>query len=252
MSVIRIRELNCYYEKSGDRGCPVLLLHGWGQNTQMMAYIASFLSEHFTVYNLDLPGFGQSDEPLEAYSIYDYRDFLLAFMDEMQIKEPIIIGHSFGCRIAILLSLSRPVRRMCLTGAAGIRDDRDLAYYVKIYKYKIGKKVLSLKPFEKYLPKFQANAGSSDYKEASPVMKQTLIKVVNEDLKPYLKDVKCETLLVFGDKDEATPLIKGQMMEKEMPDATLVVFENDDHFAYFHQADRFNRVLEAFLKRDYD
>ena len=67
-----------------------------------------------------------------------------------------------------------------------------------------------------------------------------------------MKDIKAETLLVFGSNDEATPVEKGKIMEKLMPDATLVVFENDDHYAYFHEAQRFNLVLDAFLRSDYE
>ena len=252
MSFENIHGLNIRVEVSGDSGRDVILLHGWGQNIEMMSYIAAFLKQHFIVYNLDLPGFGQSEEMKTPYNIDDYVDFLEDFISYYSISEPILIGHSFGCRIALKYALNHPVRRMCLTGAAGIRDDRDLSYYLKTYSYKVGKKILSIKPFRKYLDSFKANAGSSDYKNASPIMKQTLIKAVNEDLKGILKDIGVETLLVFGDQDEATPLSKGRMMEELMGDATLVVFEGDDHFAYFHQADRFNRVLEAFLKRDYD
>ena len=83
-------------------------------------------------------------------------------------------------------------------------------------------------------------------------MKTTLVKAVNFDISPYLKDIKPETLLVFGENDEATPVWRGEKMEKEMKDATLIIFENDDHFAYFHQGERFNRVLDAFLRRDYE
>ena len=84
------------------------------------------------------------------------------------------------------------------------------------------------------------------------VKRQTFVKVVNDDVTPILKDISVPTLLVFGENDEATPVIKGKIMEKLMGDATLVIFENDDHFAYFNEADRFNRVLEAYLKEDYD
>ena len=99
--------------------------------------------------------------------------------------------------------------------------------------------------------KLRKNAGSSDYQNSSDIMKGTLIQAVNFDITPYLKDIKPETLLVFGDKDDSTPLYMGKIMEEKMPDAALVVFEGDDHFAYFHQGDRFNLVLEAFLKKYY-
>lgn len=250
MSFIKLKDLNVYYEKSGKQGKDVILLHGWGQNTEMMDYIAQFLKEHFVVYNLDLPGFGKSDEPKSAYSIDDYVELLKEFVDLNKIDNPILIGHSFGCRIALLYAYKYPVRKMALTGAAGIVAPHDLNWYLKVYSYKAAK--LLLKPFKGLSEKLKANAGSSDYKNATEVMKATLVKAVNFDISPYLKDIKPETLLVFGRNDEATPVWMGEKMEKELQNGTLVIFENDDHYAYFHQGDRFNRVLDAFLRSDYE
>ena len=239
------------YDKKGKKGRNVLLLHGWGQSKEMMDLIAEFLCEHFIVYNFDLPGFGQSDEPKEAWGSADYRDCLRKFCVLKKIEDPIIIAHSFGCRIAIQYAHEYKVHKMCLTGAAGIRDDRNLDYYFKVYSYKLAKKVLSIKPFEKYKQQLTGKAGSEDYKNTSGVMRSTFVKIVNEDLKPLLKDIETETLLVFGENDDATPVSKGKMMEELMPNAALVVFENDDHFAYYHQSRRFNLVLDAFLRSDY-
>ena len=78
-------------------------------------------------------------------------------------------------------------------------------------------------------------------------MKPTFVKVVNDDVSDILKDVKCSTLLVWGEFETAAPLWMGKQMEKEMPDAGLAIFENDDHWAYWHQPDRFNAVLSRSL-----
>ena len=239
------------FDKKGKKGRSVLLMHGWGQNKEMMDFIAEFLSAHFTVYNFDLPGFGESDEPLDTWGSYDYSEFIHKFCEKKKISEPIIIAHSFGCRIALQYAYKYKVHKMCLTGAAGIRDDRNIDYYMKVYSFKLGKKIMSIKPLEKYKEKFTKNAGSEDYKNTSGVMRSTFVKIVNEDLKPLLSDIDTETLLVFGENDDATPVAKGKMMEELMPNAALVIFENDDHFAYFHQAQRFNLVLDAFLRSDY-
>ena len=89
--------------------------------------------------------------------------------------------------------------------------------------------------------------GSEDYKAASDVMKGVLIQSVERDLSPLLPKIANETLLVWGEKDQATPLWMGETMEKAMPNATLIVLEDEDHFAYFHQPKRFLAILEYFI-----
>ena len=250
--IITINDIKINYKKYGNESKVVLLLHGWGQNIEMMDFIGEFLKKHFTVYNFDLPGFGESEEPKEVWGVEDYADMLKQFCVIKKIDNPIIIGHSFGCRIAIRYAYKYGAYKMILTGAAGVRDKRTLSWYIKVYSYKLGKKLMNMGLFKNKLKKLQESAGSEDYKNTSGIMRQTFVKVVNDDVMPILKDVKAETLLVFGENDEATPVSKGKLMEKLMPNAALVIFENDDHYAYFHQAQRFNMVLEAFLKEDYD
>lgn len=248
MSLIKLKGINVNYKKYGRKSKAVILLHGWGQNIEMMDFIGEFLKPHFVVYNFDLPGFGESDEPNEPWDIVDYTNMLHEFCEKKKIDNPIIIGHSFGCRIAVRYAYMYGAYKMVLTGAAGIRDKRTLKWYFKVYTYKLGKLLLS----EKQKEKLKDKVGSDDYKNTSGVMRATFVKCVNDDTTPILKDVNAETLLVFGEKDDATPVAKGKLMEKLMPNAALVVFENDDHFAYFHQAQRFNLVLDAFFQKDYE
>ena len=247
MAYVKIQNVNLYYEKSGSKGKKVVLLHGWGQNTEMMAFIATFLKKYFIVYNIDFPGFGRSEEPPMAWGCEDYTEFLHDFCLKQKIDKPIFIAHSFGCRIALRYAHKYGAYKMVLTGAAGVRDKRTLSWYVKTYSYKLAKKVLP----ESLRNKYQNKVGSTDYKNSSGIMRQTFVKVVNDDVKDILKDIDVETLLVFGENDDATPVSKGKLMEKLMPNAALVIFENDDHYAYINEAARFNAVLDAFLRGDY-
>lgn len=247
MAYLKVSGLKTYYEKSGKKGKDIVLLHGWGQNTEMMSFIAEALGKHFVVYNIDFPGFGKSEEPFSAWGCNEYTEFLREFCIKNKIDNPIFIAHSFGCRIAVRYAYRYGAYKMVLTGAAGIRDKRSLSWYLKTYSYKLGKKLLPKQVVENYSNK----VGSEDYKNTSGIMRQTFVKVVNDDVKDLLKDIEAETLLVFGENDEATPLSKGKMMEKLMPNAALVVFENDDHYAYINQANRFVAVLDAFLRSDY-
>ena len=248
---IDINQQKISYEEAGS-GKDVVLLHGWGQNKEMMSYIFNHLKESFHVVSLDFPGFGESEDPKEVWTMDDYEAVFSEFLKELNINNPILIGHSFGCRVAIRYAAHNQanVHKMCLTGAAGIKPKRGLDYQIKTKAYKAGKWFLKVTHQDEKLEELQNNSGSEDYRNAKGVMRGTFVNVVNDDLTPLLKDVICPVLLVWGDKDDAVPLWMGEMMEKEMKDAGLAIFDGDDHFAYWHQGDRFNRVLDVFLEKD--
>lgn len=217
-------------------GQGVILLHGWGQNAYMMKFIQDHLSDRFCVMNLDLPGFGDCDEPKTVWRTQDYADYIHTLVVQYHMESPILIAHSFGARIAFRYALTYSVKKMILTGAAGIKKHYTWDYYLRIYAYKLLKKM-----------KIKANLGSSDYQNASEVMKGVLVSAVNEDISSELSKIDVETLLIWGEKDEETPLWMGKQMEKDMQNAALVVLEKENHFAYFHQSFRFLRIVDAFL-----
>ena len=250
MATVTIKNILTNYSKSGENGKAVILLHGWGQNIEMMKPIEDHLASNFQVYNIDLPGFGESAEPLESWSVYDYADFLKQFINNFKLYNPILIAHSFGARLAIIYAANNPVDKMIITGGAGILDERGADYYFKVYSYKLIKRGLDLFHLNKYKAALQKNAGSSDYQNTTGIMRETLVKIVNEDLSKYLEDIKAEVLLVWGDKDEATPLWMAKKMEASIPNVGLAIFEGDDHFAYYHQMPRFLRVIDIFLEKD--
>lgn len=218
------------------KGEPLVLLHGWGQNMAMMKFIADHFKQRFQVLNLDLPGFGESEEPKCVWNLDDYTLCIHECCKALQLSNPTLIAHSFGARIALLYAHRYQAQKLVLTGAAGIKKSKTLQYYIRIYTYKLLKK-LHMAP----------DMGSEDYKTASEVMKGVLIESVERDLRSLLPQITNEALLVWGEKDEATPLWMGETMEKMMPNATLIVLDGDDHFAYFHQPQRFIAILEYFL-----
>lgn len=237
------------YEEVGQ-GQPVIVMHGWGQNLEMMYSIVNDLKDNYHVYNIDLPGFGHSDEPPSEYTIDDYANFLEEFVKINNIENPILIGHSFGCRIAIkYASRQNQVKEMVLTGAAGIIDKKSILYYLRVYSYKFIKLFKDV-PFVKYyIQEAMENSGSEDYKNSSSIMKGVLRNAVNEDLTPLLKEVKCPVLLIFGSNDDATPVWMGKIMEKEMANAKLIIYPNATHYAYLERIDQFSSDMNAFLQR---
>jgi pimeloyl-ACP methyl ester carboxylesterase len=248
MKKINTLDVEFAYEVSGQGSLKVVLLHGWGTSHAMMAPVAEHLSQYFTVYNLDWPGFGESPAPSRVYTTQDYCDALRSFCEQLGIENPILIGHSFGCRIALRYAYAFPVHKLILTGAAGLRPKRGLDYYVKVYSYKLMKQVRKIPGLSQL--GMQRKVGSSDYQALSGLMRATFVKVVNEDVAPLLNRITSEVLLVYGDQDQDTPLWMGQYLEKHLPNAGLAVFVGDDHYAYYHQMPRFLKVIDIFLMQE--
>lgn len=243
MPNITIFDRQVHYLQEGQ-GADVICLYGWAQDTRMFEPTLHHLSKHFRVTCPDFPGFGQSELMKNPWGVSDYVEWLKGLVRELNLDNPIIIAHSFGARVALRYAVEQPVRKLILTGAAGLKPKRGLDYYIRVYTYK------ALKPFKNIpaLTPLLKQFGSSDYKALDGVLRQSFVKIVNEDLRWTLPKIDASTLLVWGELDDATPLWMGRIMEKEMKDAGLVVFEKDDHYAYWHQPDRFHRIIDAFLK----
>lgn len=247
MPQISINELTIHYNDNQHTGRCVVLLHGWGQSKAMMEPIEQQFINAFRVINLDLPGFGASDLPFKPWGVYEYTAFLKDFLDAINVENPILIAHSFGARLAIIFASLHATRKLILTGAAGIKPKRSVAYHLRVRTYKMAKIVFKLPGLNKHQESMSRFFGSSDYRAISGVMRQSFVKIVNEDLTPLLSQITCPTLLIWGEKDDATPLWMGKIMEKKIPDAGLVIFEDDDHYAYWNQSARFNKISDVFL-----
>lgn len=240
-------KINYKFEGSGK---PAVLMHGWGQNLEMMDFIFNHLKDNYKVLSFDFLGFGKSDEPNRAFSVEDYKDVLRKMFEILNIENPILIAHSFGCRVAFRYASEYSVDKMVLTGAAGIREELSFMAKLKMNSYKMIKKILIFLGMEEELKSLQDKVGSSDYKNSSGIMRATFVKVVNDDVRNILDKIDCPTLLVWGENDEAVSLKSARIIEKKIKDCALVIFENDDHFAYFHQWQRFNSIIDAMLKED--
>ncbi|MBP5230652.1 MAG: alpha/beta hydrolase [Clostridia bacterium] len=254
-------KLNIHYEQRGqfpENGRPdvlVLFLHGWGANGASFGRLLDTVGSRYPVLAPDLPGFGGSDEPEDSWSVSDYAAFVLSFLEPFAPKSVILFAHSYGGRISLQLAsrtdLPFSVPKMVLVDSAGILPKRGLRYRLKVGFYKAGKKILSWKPvravFPNALDEFRAGRGSSDYASASPIMRGALVKAVNEDLTPLLPKVRASTLLIWGEKDTATPLADGRKMENLIPDAGLVVLPEAGHFSYLEQPAVCDAAVRSFL-----
>lgn len=238
------------YDVEGQ-GSPIILMHGWGCQASTLASIARIAQEQHTVYNLDFPGFGESDEPAEIWGVEDYTRMLEEFVRKLGIEKPILLGHSFGGRVGILYSSRNDVSKLILVDAAGIKPKRKLKYYIKIYSFKAGKRfwqlLLGKERAEKRIERMRNSRASADYSAASPKMRAILSKVVNEDLKNVMPEIKAPTLLIWGENDTATPVSDARTMEKLIPDAGLVTFTGCGHYSFLDNPYQFAAVLRSFI-----
>lgn len=252
--ITEIDGLKTHFVCEGE-GENILLLHGWGTGVKPFEALIKHLSPYYKVWAFDFPGFGGTEEPKEPMGVDEYLRFTLDFCAQNGISETVLLGHSMGGRIIIKLlgqeSCPLTVKKAILTDSAGIKPKKTFKAKFRGRIYKIGKGFLSLKPVKAMFPKalddLRDRHGSADYKAASPMMRQCLVKIVNEDLTGYLPEIKASTLLIWGVNDDATPLSDGELMEKLIPDAGLVKLENAGHFAFLEQWGTFARVIDSFL-----
>lgn len=252
---INIKGVNLHYEEVGqDGGVPVILMHGWGCDHTTVNSIASFLSPYMHIYNLDLPGHGKSDEPPTIWGIEDFTALIEEFVRTLGIENPVLIGHSFGGRIALLFSSRNKVLKNILVDSAGIKPKRGLSYYWKIYSYKLIKKLLLLiygkDKGKAKVKKWREGKGSADYRNSSDIMKGVMSRCVNEDLKYVMPDIKAPTLLIWGEDDTATPLSDARTMERLIPDAGIVSFPGCGHYSFLDNPFGFKSVVRDFLKNE--
>lgn len=228
----------------------VVMLHGWGANKELFRQSAELCAKKYYVVAPDMPGFGCTPEPPSAWCVDDYTDFVIKFISSLGIKSVILLGHSFGGRVIIKAASSRSlpfnVERIILVDSAGIRPEKTDAQKKKESIVKFGKKLVAGSP--KLLSKLQSMAGSADYRAASPLMRQVLVNVVNEDLTDLLPKIKQEVLLIWGTADTATPVSDAEKMEKLLPNAGLARIEGAGHFSFLENAPVFNAVLTSYLK----
>ena len=250
---INIRGTQLSYTVEGER-MPVILMHGWGCNHSTLKSIEAQLTPGFKVYNVDFPGFGGSNEPSAVWGVEEYTSLIEDFARQEHIESPILLGHSFGGRVGILFASRNKVHKLILVDAAGVKPRRSLRYYYKVYSYKAIKHALLFflgkKRGETALNSYRAKVGSSDYSNASPMMRAILSKVVNEDLKSVMPRIACPTLLIWGANDTATPLADAKIMEKLIPDAGLVSFDGVGHYSFLENPYQFAAVLKSFLSKD--
>ena len=257
---IEIDGLDVFYmdqgpERPGAFDETVMLLHGWGASSSLYRSIIDRLSVRRRVIAPDFPGFGETAEPDRPWEVRDFADFTLKLIDRLGVEKVMLLGHSHGGRVALDIAardeLPFTLTRMVLMDAAGILPRKTLRQKLRQRQYKIARTILSWKPVRALYPDALENLrrshGSADYQNASPLMRQTLVKVVNTSMEWAMPRVTVPTLLLWGEDDTATPISDGERMEQLIPGSGLARIPGAGHFCYVDRWPQVARVLDAFL-----
>jgi len=245
---IIINNLLIQYHLFPSKGAKTaILLHGWRSEGSVWNAVAQRLNkDHYSVYALDLPGFGGSPAPKTPFTLSDYADVVLKFIEKMKLKNGILVGHSFGGRVAIQLTATKPtlVSKLILVDSAGFADTK-----------KQGLKTLAkfMKPV--FTPSYMQGIrkwiyeklGAEDYL-ATPALQQTFVNVIEEDLSSNLSRIQIPTLLVWGEHDQDTPVSYGEKMHTAIHGSQLVILPDAGHFSFLDKPEEFYQTLIQFIK----
>jgi pimeloyl-ACP methyl ester carboxylesterase len=246
MSEIIINDLIVNYQKIGSGDADFIFLHGWGCDLNIFNKLIQKIDKNkYTIYVLDFPAFGKSQMPKDVYGAGEYARFLKEFINKLEIKNPIILGHSFGGRVAIKFASDYPdiTGKLILTGSEGIKKDLKKSYLVIA---KVGKLFFSLPFLKKYKNRILEKIGAKDLAQSGE-REKIFRKVVNEDLRDDAKKIDAPTLLIYGINDKETPIEYGEIFNKLIPNSKLEIIKNAGHYVFLDQEEKFLEKVNSFL-----
>lgn len=235
---------------------PIVILHGWGLSAKLFEPLARLLRRRgYAVYVPDFPGFGNAAIPDRPLFLKDYVEFLSDYVAKYKVSEPILIGHSFGGRVALKFQQTYPdrVHALILTGTPGFTPvpKRKLMLFIAIAK--IGK-LFFLIPVLNYFYDhvrrwYYYVVGARDYFRAEGVMRDTFKNIVREELVTSMRDDHAPTLLVWGQTDLIVPVTIAQKMSKAIQKSKLILIPNVGHAVVYRYPELFVSTILPWIAK---
>jgi len=231
-------------ENAGEK-C-LLFLHGWRSNKEIWLRVINQLKEKS--YAIDFPGFGGSQMPKGAMTVGDYADAVKEFIEKLDLKNVIVVGHSFGGRVGIKLAAKYPnlISGLVLVDSAGFpmkKFKKDLMAAAA----KIARPIFKPNFMQPIRKKIYEKIGAEDY-IATPELQKTFVNVVNEDLTEDLKRISCPTLIITGENDQDTPIEFGEKMNSLIPNSKFIILPNAGHFSFIDLPREFCQNIINFIQ----
>lgn len=239
------------------KGKPVVLLHGWGGSIHSLRPLQLKLAEKggYKVYNLELPGFGDTPPPEIPWKLDDYVFFVNEFVKELKHKQVALVGHSFGGKISMKYAFEHAdkVSSMVLVNASGVKPKNSLKRKVFYLPTKVFGAIFSLPLLNMIKPLvtkfyYKAIVREKDYVRAG-ALKETLKNILAENLDDILANIMVETLVVWGEKDDQTPLWQGQKIAAKIPRSRLEIVQEATHGLPLKSPSGVANLVSLFLSR---
>jgi len=227
------------YLEFGEKGKTIVFLHGWQQDKKSLSSLAPYLYQEYRLFFLDLPGFGQSDRPKDNFTSFDYADAVKSWINQKKLKNINLAGHSFGGKIAAIISAQNPklVSKLILMACSGVVSPPKQP------------------PLRKFIPKPLVKLGrplyiklfaSRDYKQAAnllPIFKS----VVKEDLTEIFRQINIPTLILWGKEDEELPFSNGQKINNLIK-GSFFSLVSGSHFFFQQQPQETASLISKFIE----
>jgi len=231
----------------------LVILPGWGGNQQTWNEFISIADEKFDVVCIDLPCFGSEPCPDRIWGVEDYANFAKNKIKQVpDVKEIILLGHSFGGQVAIYLVAHEPklVDKLVLSGAAVFRPHKALRRWLFMGLAKFSKLILRIPILEKYnipvrkvIYKF---INSPDYSCTSGIKRDIFKKIIRQDLTYLLFKIKTPTMVVWGTKDKFVPLRHGKKIKQLIPKCKLEIIKGGRHGLHLQMPEKLLEIIYAF------
>lgn len=217
-----------HYLKAGS-GPAVVLIHGGASDSRDWVETMASLAHRFAFYAPDLPGFGQTDRKYSGYYLSEFSDFVLGFIDELQLEMPALVGHSFGGRVCLDTALKRQeqISRLLIADSSGLGKMSLLGSSLFTFFWALRKVMFRPQPFPRFLAKEK-----DDYTS------------IHDEV---LRGLKTPTLIVWKRHDPYMPLKIARRAERLIPGAKLVVLPGYGHAPNKQDREHFNKILVDFL-----
>ncbi|MFC1647294.1 alpha/beta fold hydrolase [Patescibacteria group bacterium] len=241
--------INYYFLPGSPKEVPLVFLHGWNSESRFWFKSISKLAGKQNIFFFDLPGFGKSQKPKKPFGLNDYTQILISAFKKIGIKKAILTGHSFGGAIALSMAVNNPnsIEKLILVASSGIRPQTIKKKTVRAIA-RLVHPLFVHKSMQGIRKNIYKKLKADDYLNTSGVMRKTYRRIINHDVTSVLKKIKHKTLIIWGERDEETPLEDAKVFKDNISDSEMVVLSAAGHFCFVDNPDKFISEVERFVK----